>query len=173
MRNRRLAIGGALMLAAGAAHADGLAMKPGLWERTVTMHRPGMPAMPPELAQLPPEQRAQMEQMMGMMSGKPVTTRECVTPEMLKKWEEYSKGHTEGDCTHTVRESTPQQVSMAVSCDGGRTTGTLEYKAPTPERMTGSIDMLSRSDEGEHAMRMEIVSRWLGADCGGVAPAEP
>lgn len=174
MRNRELVAGAFVVLAALAAQAEGVAMKPGLWERTVTMQMPGAPAMPdlPELDQLPPEQRAQIEQSLGAMSGKPVTTRECVTPEMLKRWEDFSKGESESSCTHEVREQTPQRVSMSLSCDRGQTTGTMDFAAPTPERMTGNVTMRSRRNGAEHTMKMQLASRWLGADCGAVKPRE-
>jgi hypothetical protein len=175
MQIRSLAIGTALALAAAAAQADGMDVKPGLWERTTSVQHPGMPGMAalPEMAELPPEQRAQMEKMMGAMSGKPTVTRECITPEMLKQWEDYAKAHSEAGCTHEVRERSPQKVSMAMSCDGGRTTGTAEFTAPTPEQMTSAITTVSQREGGERRMKIESSARWLGADCGDVKPVTP
>lgn len=174
MRSHVLVVVALVELAAVAAGAEGLAMKPGLWERTVTMQMPGAPAMPdlPDLSQLPPEQRAQIEQGMRAMSGKPTITRECVTPEMLKRWEDFSKGDSDASCTRSVREHTPQRVAMSLSCDDGRTTGTMDFAAPTPERLTGNVTMLSRRDGAEHTMKMQLSLRWLGADCGDVKPRE-
>jgi hypothetical protein len=151
-----------------------LAIKPGLWERTSTMQQPGMPAMamPPEMANMPPEKRAQMEKMMGMMSGKPTTTRECITPEMLQRWEDYARQQSQGQCTHEVRERTPQKVSMTVTCDGGRSTGTMEFLAPAPERMTSTVQMLHKTPAGERSMKLDSDARWLGADCGEVKPPQ-
>jgi len=163
----------ALALPALAAHAEGIAMKPGLWERTVTTQMPGAPAMPdlPDLSQLPPEQRAQIEQSMAMMSGKPVVERECVTPEMLKRWEDFAHDDDAGErCTRSVKEQTPKRVVMTMSCEGGRMTGTMEMNAPTPGRMTGSATLVSQREGGPHTTKMKFDSKWLGADCGDVKP---
>jgi len=160
----------ALALPALTARAEGIALKPGLWERTVTMQLPGMPDLP-DLSQLPPEQRAQIEQGMAMMSGKPVIERECVTPAMLKRWEDFAQEESDDvqRCTRQIREQTPKRVAMTVSCENG-TTGSMAFDAPNPGRMTGTATMVSPHEEGPQTVRMKFDSKWLGADCGDVKP---
>jgi hypothetical protein len=156
MRTLSLFAVAALALPALAAHAEGIAMKPGLWERTVTTQMPGAPAMPdlPDLSQLPP-----------------VVERECVTPEMLKRWEDFAHDDDAGErCTRNVKEQTPKRVVMTMSCEGGRTTGTMEMNAPTPGRMTGSATLVSQREGVAHTTKMKFDSKWLGADCGDVKP---
>jgi hypothetical protein len=156
----------ALLMSPLAAHAETIDAKPGLWERTVTMQQQmAMPSLP-DLSALSPAQRAQMERTMAAMSGKPTTSRECVTPAMLEKWEDFQKDPQQAsDCTHQVLESTPRSVRMAVTCQDGATTGTMQFTAASPERIDGTIDMVHRKDGVERPMKMTIASRWLGSDC--------
>jgi hypothetical protein len=160
----------AIAFAPGAAFAQAIDAKPGLWERTVVMQHAGMSGLP-DFSKLPPEQRARLQPMIDQMQGKPVTMRECVTPETLQKWQEYAKGSGEdASCEHTVLESDPKHVRMSVSCKGGVRTGTMEWTAKTPELMEGRFDMVDRSDGSERKMTMTMTSRWLGAECGDVKP---
>jgi len=167
-------VAAALFALAPVARAAGPDLKPGLWERTVTMQTP-MPAIAgmPELDQVPPEQRAQIEKLIATMAGKPTIVRECVTPDMLKQWDDFARDRTERGCTSTVTEQTPQRVVMSLSCEGGKSTGTLEFNAQGRERMTGTISMVHASDGGERRMKINTSSRWLSAECGDVTPDAP
>lgn len=156
----------AIAFVPGAAFAQAIDAKPGLWERTTVMQHAGMPALP-DASKLPPEARAQFQAMIDQMQGKPVTRRECVTPETLKEWQEYATGSSDdATCQHTVLESDAKRVRMAVSCQEGKMTGTLEWKASTPESMEGRFDMVDRSTGVERKMSMTMTSRWLGPECG-------
>ncbi len=169
-----LLVAALLLPAAPVARAAGPDIKPGLWERTITMEggMSGVTGMP-ELDKVPPEQRAQIEKLMAAMTGKPTIVRECVTAENARKWEDYARDRTERGCTSTVTEETAKRVVTAVSCDGGASTGTLEFVSDGPEHMTGTFSMVRRKDGKEHSMRMKMISRWLGAECGDVAPDAP
>jgi hypothetical protein len=167
-------VAGALLAGAPVARAAGPDLKPGLWERTVTMQSP-MPAMAgmPELDRVPPEQRAQLEKLLATMAGKPTILRECVTPEMLAKWDDFARERTEQGCTSTVKEQTPQRVVMALSCEGGKSTGTLEFNVKGREQMTGTISMVHTAEDGARHMKINTSSRWLNADCGNIKPDAP
>lgn len=152
------------------ALAQAIDAKPGLWERTVVMHQAGMPEMP-DLSKLPPEQRARLQPMIDQMQGKPVTRRECVTAETLQAWQDYAQGSSDdATCQHTVLESDPKHVRMSVSCSGGKRTGTMEWTAPTPERMEGRFEMVDHGNGGERKMDITMKSRWLDSECGDVKP---
>lgn len=171
MRMRSLLAAAVFACPALAAHAEGVDLKPGLWERTVTMQIRGATTPDlPELDSLPPEQRAQLEQALVAMSGKPTVERECVTPDMLKRWEDFSQGEGDPSCTRTVQQQTPKRVVMSLTCDGGKMTGTMDFAAPSPERLTGSVSMRSTREDTPRSMDMKLDSRWLGADCGSVKP---
>jgi len=83
-----------LPLLAAAADFTPLGLKPGLWESTVNMKTSGSPManIPPEqrsqmeaaMANMPPERRAQMEAMMAGR-GQPTVTKVCMTKESMSK----------------------------------------------------------------------------------------
>jgi hypothetical protein len=83
-----------LPLLAAAADFTPLGLKPGLWESTVNMKTSGSPManIPPEqrsqmeaaMANMPPERRAQMQAMMAGR-GQPTVTKVCMTKESMSK----------------------------------------------------------------------------------------
>lgn len=173
MRVRTLLLAAAVVAPALAAHAERVALKHGLWEQTVTvepMERPGGPALPnlPDLEGLPPEQRAEIERSLAAMSGTPTIQRTCITPEMLAGWEGVAQA--EGGCVREIRQQTPTRVVMSLVCDGGKTTGTMDFAAPSPERLTGTVTMQGERNGTRSTLTMKLASRWLGADCGTVKP---
>ena len=85
-----------MLLALLATSANAQKITPGLWEHSVTMKSRGgemeaaMAQMQEQLARMTPEQRKQMEAMMGgqgmgMMAGKPTTVRTCITAEQAAR----------------------------------------------------------------------------------------
>jgi hypothetical protein len=152
------------------AHAAGVDAKPGLWETTTVMQH-GDAGKKPDLATLPPEQRAQLQPMLDRVSGKPVTDRECIRSKTLESWQDVVKeSQSDSSCRYEIVESSPKQVRMKVSCEGGATTGTMHWTVPTPDRMEARIEMVSRGEGDERKTTVTTSSRWLGADCGDVAP---
>jgi hypothetical protein len=95
-------------------------VKTGLWEVTETHTMTGMPAMPaipPEaLANMTPEQRAQMEEHMKSMGGGPKTTtrKDCITKEELDK--DMAFGENRAECTRTVISSSSTMTEMKIHC---------------------------------------------------------
>jgi hypothetical protein len=120
--------------------------------------------------------RAKVEQMMAASSdGKPRTSthRSCVTPEMVQKWDHFTQDDPEkARCERKVLEQSAGHFRMTSSCDGGKSTGTFEFTASSPESVTGHITMVTRTDSGERKMDIALKSRWLGANCGDLAPGK-
>lgn len=159
-----------LAIAPTLASAQAIDAKPGLWEHTTVMRQDAMPPRP-DVSKLPPEQRARMQAVLDEMSGKPVTVRRCVTAESLKSWEHYARqAQEESSCTYTILESTPKRGRMTMACEHNKTTGSMEWSVPTPERMEGSFDVTSSRKGVERRMSATMTGRWLGAECGDVAP---
>ena len=163
---------------AGAAVCAAPDVKPGLWERTVTRQMDGPAASPvADLSKLPPEQRARIEQMLLTRSTTTPSTsiaRYCVTPESAQKWETFARDeHEEASCRRTVQDATPRSLKMSIVCAGGKETGTLEFAAAGPDRVTGTVVLVRQEERGERKIRVDMDSRWLGADCGGVKPEAP
>jgi Protein of unknown function (DUF3617) len=168
-----LVLFGASWSAVAAASLDA---KPGLWERTVVMLSELAPTGPkPDLSKLAPEQRKKLEQ---VMSGSATTSRrtrvtqECVTPAMLQKWSTVMGDASGAKCERKVEVENPKRFKVALSCDGGKTTGDIDFTA-SGEGFKGSVTLKSREAEFDRIVTQQISSKWLGSDCGSVVPAQP
>jgi hypothetical protein len=156
-----------------AVAADKLDVKPGLWEITSSNHITGIPPMPKEwVDKVTPEQRAAMETAFKKESEKGPqvdTERECITKEEAER--PFEVGDKE--CKQTVVRTTRTTQEVRLSCNGEtKGTGVLRVTTPTPETMTGSLDL--QVGDGKDAMRVksEIKGRWLGPDCGDEADSD-
>ncbi|MGA2354551.1 MAG: DUF3617 domain-containing protein [Terriglobales bacterium] len=151
-----------------------LNVKEGLWEVTMTRSTSGMPNasmanIPPDaLAKMTPQQRAQVEAMMG---GKPSTDvrKECVTKEKLEKNAAFS--NTRGECTRTVVSSTGRKVEAKFHCEEKQSVsdGNFVMEALGSDNVKGTIHMAVSTSSGHNmTMDMTIASKYLGQDCGDV-----
>ena len=98
-------------------------MKPGLWEITTNMKGAagGMMAeqqakMKAQMASMTPEQRKMMQEMMAkhgvQMSGNAITSRQCMTKEMVERNEMPSQ---QGDCKTTKQQKTGNTMKFTVT----------------------------------------------------------
>ncbi|HWZ81932.1 MAG TPA: DUF3617 domain-containing protein [Terriglobales bacterium] len=149
-------------------------IKTGLWEITETHTMTGMPAMPaipPEaLANMTPEQRAQMEEHMKSMGGGPKTTtrKDCVTKEKLDKDMAFDEKRPE--CTRTVISSSSSMTEMKIHCQEKDTTsdGTFKFEALSSESVKGTVRMVINSHGRPMNMNFDFISKYLGPSCGDV-----
>ena len=147
--------------------AEKLNVQPGLWELTSTTEMEGTPPLPKELLdKLTPEQRAEMEAGLKGLSGRPQVdvSRECITERDLEKPFESADSD---ECTQEIVRTTRTTQELRLICTGDpKGQGTFRITTPTPETMTGVLDM--SVGEGAEAMtiKADIKGRWLGADCG-------
>jgi hypothetical protein len=152
-------------------------MKTGLWEITETHTMTGMPAMPsipPEaLANMSPEQRAQMEaRMKDSFGGGPKTTtrKSCVTKEKLDKSSVF--GDDRNECTRTVLSSSSTMTEVKIHCAQKDMTsdGTFKFEALSPENVKGAMRMVMTGKGQSQPMHMDFdfTSKYLGAACGDV-----
>jgi hypothetical protein len=157
-------------LAPVAARAEShINIKPGLWETTVTVAMDGMEGMP-DMKTLPPEQRAQMEMALKRMN-QPHTEKTCITAEQIKKGPDF--GEPEPSCRRNISVNSSTEWGMTEECTGARPrTVKTQLKAVNPETISGQADMTSTSPQAAMAAKATIAGKWLGADCGGIKPAE-
>jgi len=148
--------------------ADKLDVKPGLWEITSTHHISGVPPMPKEWTEkVTPEQRAAMEAAFKKEAEKGPETdteRECISKKEAEQ--SFDIGDTK-DCTQKVVRTTKTTQEVHLSCNGEfKGSGVLRVTSPTPQTMTGSLEL--QLGEGKDAMKVksELEGRWLGPDCG-------
>ncbi|OEZ54315.1 MULTISPECIES: DUF3617 domain-containing protein [unclassified Duganella] len=166
------------MLAAVQASAQ--TIKPGLWElsnkvktgNAQTDQAMGMALK--QLANMPPEQRAQIEAMMkqngaslpkaGADGGMVITA--CVTPEMVAKKE--LPMNQKGKCT-SKSEPVAGGMNISFSCTepASSGTGTLRFNGDSSYVM--NMNVSSEAGGKPQNVQVESTGRWLGASC----PAKP
>jgi hypothetical protein len=161
-----------ISLPCAAAGGEALDVKLGLWETTSTVEMTGLPPIPPQaLANMPPEQRAQMEAMMksvGAQGPRTVTDKSCVTKESLQ---DAFKVEEKGDasCKRTIVNQTRTQQDVHIECPGeGQRSGDFHLTAVNNENITGNMQMAGSGGGNTMNMNMQMSGKWLGADCGKV-----
>ena len=175
MRSTFLVLAFATCGAVGTASAAMPNAKPGLWETVSTARfEAGVPNNVPGEGKLPPDQRATMQQSLAPGGGRPMTTtdRACMTAEMLDLWDGFARDGGSGDCRRTLVERTAQRVRFTLVCGAGKSTGEADYAAAGSDRVIGKMTMLVRGERGESKVDVQMESRWVGADCGGLKPGQ-
>ncbi len=178
----RLAATLGLLLAAVPALANpGIA--PGLWEQRMSMQG-GDPRMAKKLeeaqramANMPPEQRKMMEQMMaqhgvsvGAGAGGPgMTLKICITPEQAAKQELPPPGER---CTHRITGRTANSLKFAVECPAEQARGEGETVFAGNKAYDGRFRMERNKGGTAEIVDMQVNARWVSADCGAIKPAK-
>jgi hypothetical protein len=174
-----VALTGLALCVAAPALAQSLDVRTGLWEVTTkrsTTGMPQLPAMSPEmLAQLPPAQRAQIENMMKTrrsVAPGVQAHRTCITRASLDKTPDF--GPAERDCTRTRDSRTARgwQVQEVCRAGGGKQTMNIRYDVVNRQTIKGTVDIAMREGGHNITMKQEMHGRWLGSDCGDVKPVE-
>lgn len=168
-----LALGATLITAAIAATLD---VKPGLWEVTSQGEASGTPPIPPQaLAQLSPQQRAQvMAAMSAAMAraNQPNVMRSCITRKMLERGWDPNQDRRE-NCKQTVTSSTSHSLDAHMECTGEQhATGDLHIEAVDRETIRGNFNMAMAGGSNTMTMKRTLQGKWLGSDCGDVKPNE-
>lgn len=162
---REIVLGIVLLLPLLAAAADftPLAMKPGLWEVTVTTK---MQLPDSVLANMPAQARAAME---GRMQG--TVVKSCLTKESMSRALDFNND-ARRTCQYTLVSSSPTKQVVNVECTtkSGKSTGTMTFEALSPESGSGTMDLTMDSASGQMKSKMTFASKYLGPDCGDVKP---
>lgn len=151
-----------------------LNVKLGLWETTVTSTMSRLPTIPDSaLAQMPPEQRVRIQQMIEERNGKPTTTKSCLTKEKLQNTNPFQKAPQ--GCTYTVVSSSGSKMEVKMECvrNGMTMTSNVSVTASDSENVKGTVRMNttdSDTSSGSHSMKMDssFTSKWIGSSCGDV-----
>lgn len=164
----------ALPLCAGAQPS----MKPGLWEMTQK------PQLDPEqqakmdkarqaMANMPPEKRQMMEQMMSqhgvqmnLGAGGGITLKTCVSKEQAERHE--PPVDDKGRCKQQVSRS-GNTVRSHFTCTDPASEGDGEFTFDSPEHYSSKLSIQRQG----RALTITGEGRWLGADCGGLQPHKP
>lgn len=174
----RMHLVAAAAVLAFALPAGAQTMKPGLWEIHNKMSGgqmdQAMADMQKQLAQMPPEQRKQMEAAMAQRgvklapaAGGGMAVRMCMTREMVER----NDVPVQNGCTATQNRKSGNRVQFAYTCTNPPSSGEGEMTF-TPESYTSHMTMKSVVQGKTETMVSDSTGKWLKADCGNVKPVQ-
>lgn len=159
--------------------ANAQTSKPGLWE--VTSKVSGSPEtdkamadMQKQMAGMPPEQRKQMEAMMGKQgmsfSGPAgaMVMKSCVTKEMVEQ--SQLPVQTRGTCTSTTSEKTSTSMKFSYACTNPPSIGQGQFNFLNDRSFTSKMKLTTTVQGKQESTTVEGAGKWLGTDCGQVKP---
>lgn len=169
-----LAAGGVLAQSAG----PGPKIEAGLWEITIALKsqsgkvEAAMKQAQAYIANMPPAQRKQVEDMMaaqGMRLGdRNSTVKACISKEDAERGEIPQQA---GDCTQQVLDRNSTSMRVKFSCNTSPPANgeaTVKFDSPTAYSSTGIVDTVVMG--APEKVNVDQTGRWLGADCGSVKP---
>jgi len=169
-RNKLIGLGLAgvayLLVPLLAVSAEQLGIKTGLWEITSSTQLSGTPQLPKEVtAKMTPQERAKLEADLKSAAKEPKKNvdRSCITK---KDVENPFHGVSE-NCKQSIVRTTRTMQEVRLACTGAtKGTGLIRITAPTPESMTGVMDI--KMGDGADALNLKanLTGRWLGTECG-------
>ncbi|WP_332774558.1 DUF3617 domain-containing protein [Polaromonas sp.] len=179
--NPNITLTAAALTLAMAAGASAQTMKPGLWEIHNKMQsgsgemEKAMADMQKQMAGMPPEQRKQMQDMMGkqgMAMGQGgaggMSVKMCMTKEMAERNE--MPAQQQGDCktTHSPRSGNTMKFAYTCAQPPSSGEGQITYVSDTAYtmKMVTTTTVKGKAEK----MNMDASGKWLSADCGNVKP---
>lgn len=154
-------------------------IKPGLWETNNKMTGGGkmgdaMAKMQQQMANMPPEQRKMIEDMMKSRgvtvgAGGGVIAKICLTKEMIAR--QQLPVAQKGNC---ITKHGPMSKSMNISftCTNPDASGEGTVNFSSDTAYSSTMNVQSSASGQPETMTMQSDGRWLGADCGSIKPVE-
>jgi hypothetical protein len=170
-----------LVSLAVALPASAQSMRPGLWEITNQMSsadakfQEQMAMMQKQMANMPPEQRKMIEDMVAKRGGAmPVIDKDgmhmkaCITKEMVAQNEIPVQHH--GNCTHTRSPIVGGSMKFSFVCTSPESSGqgTATFSSDTAYDM--KVDVTSKVQGQSRQTSLASNAKWLGSDCGSIKP---
>jgi hypothetical protein len=150
--------------------ADGLNVKTGSWETTITTKTSGM-SMPAEaMANMNEQQRAQMAAMMknmGSAAPKTMTHKSCVTEKELKEGAFRGQQDKGNPCTYKPVVTSGKRQEMTFECPGehGVSSGHMIVDATDSSNVKGEMHIKAQGV----SIDSTFTSKWLGPTCADAA----
>jgi len=149
-------------------------VKLGLWEMTWSVQTNGkLPTV--DLSKIPAAQQAMAQSMMKSamaQMGKPHTYKTCIGEEQLKKGASFDF-NKDPACTTTVLKSSSTELQVKQVCTGKNPrTVSVDYKAATPESVSGSAHVDASNGSNAIAADSKMSGKWLADDCGTLKPGQ-
>ncbi|MBZ0226691.1 MAG: DUF3617 domain-containing protein [Comamonas sp.] len=170
-----------LLLAAGVctfASAQPLKLRPGLWELQTTMKsssgqmEAALAQMQQQLASMPPEQRKQMEQMMGGMNLPSSDGSHTMNICMTQKDVDLDHVDMREGCTQKTTRIDARTLKVSFQCsaraDEPASSGEGTITIASPTAYSGKQQVKSTVDGKAEQMNMTQTGKWLASDCGKV-----
>jgi hypothetical protein len=180
MKNTFALLAGACALACAASPASAQNMKPGLWELSSKVGSPDgqmnamMAEMQKQLASMSPEQRKSMQAMMerngvqmNVGAGGALTTRMCMTKEMIQRKEFPVQ---EGDCKQKVTPVSGNTMKIVFNCTRPAASGEGEMTLDSDTSYRARMHVKGTNGDKQQVVDMDVAGKWLGADCGNLRP---
>ena len=174
----RLLLVTTLVLGTGAGIASAQQLQPGLWDMTSKMSssnsemQRAMALAQAQMANLPPEQRKMMEEMMnkqgvGMSPGGGTAVRICLTREMVER---DSIPGQQGNCQTTSSPRVGNTMKVSFSCTNPSSSGDGTVTFLSPSAYTSRVNVRSVQGGKTETLNIESSGQWVSADCGAIKP---
>ena len=171
----------AAVLGGGLSLASAQSLKPGLWESTHKTQFSGDSQMAQQMAEaqrqmanMPPEQRKMMEDMMksrgvsmSPAAGGGMTVKYCLTKEQAERKEIPAQ---RGDCKSTQQPTGPGKMKMTFTCTNPPSSGEGEVTFASSDAYSMKMLVNTTIQGKPERINMEGSGRWLGNDCGDIKP---
>lgn len=185
------------------AQALKIDMKPGLWEHSFKLDNSSMSAitgaqqeqmtsamegMKKQMANLPPEQRKMMEDMMakqgikvtddgidmgaqGVSISKDGTkVKACITQAEIDRGE---MPQADENCEQKITQVSPKHFKATYVCTGEHPSqGEGEIVFQNDKAYNGKMKMLTQINNKPQTLQGEQSGKWLSSDCGAIKPAQ-
>ena len=140
----------------------------GLWETTSQTNVSGqLPISPDQMANLTPEQRSRIEQAMKASSGKPITSKSCLTKDKLDKGFTFNERK---ECTHKLLTSSSHNLEVQMACteNQGKMNVLVKAEALSSTNVKGTTHMTMEGGGRTMTSDGTFTSKWISSDCGAV-----
>ena len=165
----------ALVLGGSALSALSQVAKAGLWEVSSKLGGSAdmdnaMAQMQQQMANMPPEQRKQMQAMMTKqgvsMASTPgaVSSKICLTKDMVER--SQMPVQAQGDCTSTTGNKTSTGMTFKFTCASPPSSGEGQYTFIGDSAYSMNMKINSPQQGKPVITTMNSSGKWLGADCG-------
>jgi hypothetical protein len=181
---KRVMLVGLLVLGAAALAQDGK-LQPGLWSVKI-MHQvvdgkdnaaqlaAAMDQIRQRLAAMTPDQRKQMEAMMGGGMSLPEadgSVHICISPAMAAK--DSTVADPTGHCPPAKVSRSGNVMSFEIACSAnGRNTNGKGTSTISGDAVETNVDVTLSDATASHSMQVQTRMSYLGADCQGIKPAD-
>lgn len=153
-------------------------MKAGLWEVQIIKQvvdgkdqsaeiAKAQAQMQQMLASMSPQERKQMEQMMGTKMAGNNLQQVCISPEMAAS--DKPAISDDPKCQSTNYQRSGNTISFEFNCPGSSGKGEVTMSGNTA---TSKMDSVHTDKKGRHTMHAESKMKYLGADCKGIKPLD-